>query len=149
MLKFRILAHNRIKSVKSKNQQQHVQLHHKCKVNLHSQILLVQVVPRIPNSLDYVPRYSLLRLAIYSEDLVFFSCVAFSSCLSRKRAQLWFFIPCQHGTQNKWSVWRSNFRANHDICAAIKRTNVSRKPSFCFISYLSNRKRFPCLRRLI
>ena len=101
MLKFRILVHNRTKSHKSKKNQQQ-QLHHKCKVNLHFQILLVQVVLQIPNFLNYLPRYSLLRLAVYSEGLVFFSCVAFSSCLSKKRVHVRFFIPCQHDTQNKW-----------------------------------------------
>ena len=77
MVKFMILAHNRTKSLRSKKDQQQ-QLLRKCKVNLHSQILLVQVVPQIPNFPDYLPRYSLLRLAIYSVDLVSFSCVAFS-----------------------------------------------------------------------
>ena len=101
MLKFMILAHNRKKNLKSKNNQQQ-QLHHKCKVNLHSQTLLVQVVPQSPNFPDYLSRNSLLRLAIYSEDLVFFSSVAFSSCLSKKGVHVWFFIPCQLDTQNKW-----------------------------------------------
>ena len=87
MLKFMILAHNRTKSLKSRNIQQQ-QLSHKCKVNLHSQILLVQVAPQIPNFLDYLPRCSLVCLAIYSEDLVSFSFVAFSSCLSKKRVHV-------------------------------------------------------------
>ena len=87
MINFMILAHNRTKNLKSKNNQQQ-QLHHKCKVNLHSQIPLVQVVPQSPNFPDYLSRNSLLRLAIYSEDLVFFSSVAFSSCLSKKRVRV-------------------------------------------------------------
>ena len=99
MLNFMILAHNRTKNLKSKNNQQQ-QLHHKCKVNLHSQIPLVQVVPQSPNFPDYLSRNSLLRLAIYSEDLVFFSSVAFSSCLSKKSTCMIFYtLPTRYTEQ--------------------------------------------------
>ena len=136
MVKFMILAHNKTKSLKSKNNQQQ-QLHRKCKVNLHSQILLVQVVPQIPNFPDYLSRNSLLRLAIYSEDLVFFSCVAFSSCLSKKRVHVWFFIPCQLDTQNKWWAYEEAIFERSTTVARllIARTFRPKVHSFHFIFY--------------